>query len=138
MFEEIQTAGGFVGEVNDAAVREGTVIGDGDADGSAVADVGDAKAGAAGKATVGGGEFGGGIDAAAGGFVAFERRAVEGGIAALGFGRVAGRLLRREGCGSDEGGCEQRAPAVVQDSGEGHEGGIYHRGEEKSSFLAAG
>jgi hypothetical protein len=33
---------------------------------------------------VGGSEWGGGIEAAAGGFVAFERSAVEGGVAALG------------------------------------------------------
>jgi len=90
LFEEVEAAGGFVGEIEDAAVRERAMIGDRDADGFAVAEVGDAEASAAGKSAVGGGEFFGRVDAAASGFVAFKRRAVEGGVAALGFGSGGG------------------------------------------------
>ena len=85
MGDEVEGLGGGVGEVEDAIVGCGEAVVDGDADGFAVAEIGDAEFGAAAEGGVGGGEFGGGIEVAAGGFVSFERRAVEGGVAALGW-----------------------------------------------------
>ena len=90
MGNEVEGLGGGVREVDDAVAGCGAVVVDGDADGFAVAQVGDAKFCAARECAVGGSEFGGGIDAAAGGFMSFERWAVEGGVAALG-GMLAGR-----------------------------------------------
>ena len=84
MGDEAEGLGSGVGEVDDAVVGGGAVIIDGDADGFAVAEIGDAKFGAAGERAVGGSESGGGVDAAAGGFVSFEGGAVEGGVAVLG------------------------------------------------------
>lgn len=82
MGNEVECVGGGVGEVDNSfagskwsahppVVACGAVVVDGDADGFAVAEVGDAKFCAAGECGVGGGEFGGGIDAAAGGLVSF-------------------------------------------------------------------
>ena len=97
MGDEVEGLGGGVGEVENAVGGCWAAVVDGDAYGFAVAQVGDAKLGAAAESGVGGGEFGGGVDAAAGGFVSFERGAVEGGVAALGafrFGRMlVGRAL---------------------------------------------
>ena len=87
--DEVEGLGGGVGEVENSVVGCGKAVVDGDADGFAIAEVGDAKFCAAAECGVGGGEFGGGIDAAAGGFVSFERCAVEGGVAAF-----SGMLLR--------------------------------------------
>lgn len=88
LLDEVEAAGGGVGEIEDASVGERAVVGHGYMDDFAVAQVGDAKAGAAGKATVGGGEFIGRVEAAAGGFVAFKRWAIEGGVTALRFGLI--------------------------------------------------
>jgi len=90
LFDEVERARGGERKINDAARSLWSVVVDGDADGFSVAEVGNAEFGAAGKVAVGGGEFFGGVGAAAGGFVAFERGIVEGGVAALGFGFFGG------------------------------------------------
>ena len=72
MLDEVEGLGGGIGEVDDTVVGSGAMVVDGNPDGFAVAQVGDAKFCAARECAVGGGEFSGGVDAAAGGFVAFE------------------------------------------------------------------
>ena len=91
---EVESLGGGVREVEDTVAGCGEAVVDGDADGFAVAQIGNTKFCAAAERGVGGSELRGGIDAAAGGFVAVERSAVEGGIAALGC------MLSRLGRGS--------------------------------------
>jgi hypothetical protein len=96
--DEVEGLGSGVGEVDDTVVGCGAVIVDGDAHRFAVAQIGDAKFCAATECAVGGGEFGGGVDAAAGGFVALERLAVKGGVAVFGGMLVGMRAgLRRFG-----------------------------------------
>ena len=72
LFEEVEAACGGVGEVNNAVAVKGAVVVDGDANGFAVAEIGDLKFCAAGKFCVRGGEFFRGVGAAAGSFVSFE------------------------------------------------------------------
>jgi len=81
--DEAEGVGGCVGQIDDAVTRRGAVIIDRDADGFSVPEIGDTEFGAAGKFPVGGGELSGRVGATASGFVAFERLAIEGGVAAL-------------------------------------------------------
>ena len=90
---EVESLGGGVREVNDPVGRRWAAVVDGDADGFAVAEIGDAEFCAAGKFAVGGSELCGGVGATAGCFVAFERVTIEGSVTALGFGFGGRRFL---------------------------------------------
>ena len=78
---EFESLGGGVGEVEDTVAGCGEAVVDGDTNGFAVSQIRNAKFCAAAECSVGGSELCGGIDTAACGLVAFERSAVEGGVA---------------------------------------------------------
>jgi hypothetical protein len=112
LLDEVEGVGGGVRKVDDAVGGFGAVIVDGDADRFPVAEIGDAKFCAAGKFWMGGGEFIGRVGAAAGGLMALERRTVERGITALGFGFFGGRFWRGVFGGLGEcGECKQEQTA---------------------------
>lgn len=97
LLDEVEGTSCGVGKIDDAFGGGGAVVGHGDADGFTVAEIGDAEFGAAGKLGVGGSEFVRRVGAAAGSFVAFERRTIKGSVAALRFGPLRGGFRFRRG-----------------------------------------